>query len=45
METILFTIVSGQIVRMDVANNTLDLGIYERERVGHVRKTFAPRPS
>jgi hypothetical protein len=32
VETILFTIVSGQIVRMDVADNTLDLGIYEWER-------------
>jgi hypothetical protein len=32
VETALFTIVENQITRMDVAINTLDLGIYEWER-------------
>jgi hypothetical protein len=32
VETVLFTIVENKIVRMDVADNTLDLAIYEWER-------------
>jgi predicted ester cyclase len=44
VETMLFTIVNGRIVRMDVADNTLDLAIYEWERGWVVPHNVRPEP-
>lgn len=44
VETILFTIADSQIVRMDITDNTLDLGIYEWERGWPVPHNIRPEP-
>lgn len=44
VETILFTIVGDEIVRMDIADNTLDLAIYEWERGWAVPHNVRPEP-
>ena len=44
VETVLFTIVGHKIVRMDVADNTLDLAIYEWERGWPCPHNVRPEP-
>jgi hypothetical protein len=44
VETLLFTITGNQIVRIDVADNTLDLGIYEWERGWPIPHNIRPQP-
>jgi ketosteroid isomerase-like protein len=44
VETLLLTIASGKIVRMDVADNTFDLGIYVWERGWPVPHNQRPDP-
>jgi len=44
VETILLTIVENQIVRMDVADNTLDLALYEWERGWPIPHNVRPEP-
>lgn len=44
VETMLLTIVGGQITRIDVADNTLDLAIYEWERGWTIPHNVRPEP-
>jgi SnoaL-like polyketide cyclase len=44
VETMLFTILDGRIVRIDIADNTLDLAIYEWERGWTVPHNVTPKP-
>jgi len=44
VETMLLTIVENQIVRIDVADNTLDLALYESERGWPIPHNVRPEP-
>jgi SnoaL-like polyketide cyclase len=44
VETAIFTIVENKIVRIDVADNTLDLSLYYWERGGAVPHNVRPQP-
>lgn len=44
VETILFTIVNNEIIRMDITDNTLDLAIYEWERGWALPHNIRPEP-
>ena len=44
VETVLFTIVENKIVRFDVADNTLDLAIYEWDRGWAIPHNIPPQP-
>jgi SnoaL-like domain len=44
VETLLLTVASGEIVRIDVADNTLDLAIYEWERGWPIPHNIRPEP-